>query len=125
MPQAGLAIQSFKERYGRPVMIVETAYPWTLEDADSLPNILNQESVIPGYPATPAGQKQYLIDLTQTVIDHGGLGIVYWEPAWISTSSRTLWGPGSHWDNATFFDFKNGNEVHEGIEFLSHPFIFR
>lgn len=125
MPQAGQAIRTFKERYGRPVMIVETAYPWTLEDADDLPNILNQESVIPGYPATPAGQKKYLIDLTQTVIDHGGIGVVYWEPAWISTNSPTLWGPGSHWDNATFFDFKNGNEVHEGIEFLSHPFLFR
>lgn len=122
MQQAGQAIRSFKERYGRPVMIVETAYPWTLEDADSLPNILSHESVLPGYPPTPEGQKRYLIDLTQTVMDHGGTGIVYWEPAWISTSSQTLWGPGSHWDNATFFDFKNHNEVHEGIEFLSHPY---
>jgi arabinogalactan endo-1,4-beta-galactosidase len=103
-------------------MIVETAYPWTLEDADDLPNILTHQAIIPDYPATPAGQKNFLIDLTQAIMDNGGVGVIYWEPAWISTNSQTLWGPGSHWDNATFFDFKRGNEVHEGIEFLSHPY---
>jgi arabinogalactan endo-1,4-beta-galactosidase len=122
LSQLGQALRSFKERYGRDVMIVETAYPWTLEDADGLPNILGPSSTIPAYPATPAGQKQYLIDLTQTVIDSGGIGVIYWEPAWISTSANTLWGSGSHWDNATFFDFRN--EVHEGIEFLSHHYRY-
>lgn len=120
--ETGQAVQSFKERYGCPTMIVETAYPWTLDEGDSLPNILTQASIIPGYPATPAGQKQFMIDLTQTVLDHGGTGVIYWEPGWISNSSQTLWGAGSHWDNATFFDFNRGNEVHEGIEFLSHPY---
>lgn len=118
----GEAIRAMRERYGREVMLVETAYPWTLEDADSLPNILGAESTLPEYPPTPAGQKAYLIDLTQTVLDNGGNGVVYWEPAWISTSAKTMWGPGSHWDNATFFDFKNNNEVLEGIEFLSHHY---
>lgn len=120
--ETGRAIGTFTGRYGRPTMIVETAYPWTLDDADSLPNILTGASVIPGYPATPAGQKKFLVDLTQTVIENGGIGVIYWEPAWISTTSQTLWGPGSHWDNATFFDFKRGHEVLEGIEFLSFPY---
>lgn len=118
--QLGQAIRTLNERYGRPVMIVETAYPWTLDEGDALPNILGQESTVAEYSPTPAGQKQYLIDLTQTVIDNRGIGVIYWEPAWISTSAKTQWGPGSHWDNATFFDFHN--EVHEGIEFLSHNY---
>jgi len=122
IPEAGQTIRAIRERYGRGVMIVETAYPWTLDEADDLPNILGPASIVPGYPATPAGQKQYLIDLTQTVIDNGGLGVVYWEPAWISTAARTQWGTGSHWDNATFFDFHRANEAHEGIEFFSHPY---
>jgi hypothetical protein len=50
--------------------------------------------------------------------------VVYWEPAWVSTDCSTRWGQGSHWENATFFDFQNGNEVHEGIEFLRHPYQF-
>lgn len=120
--QLGQVVRVIRARYGRRIMIVETAYPWTLDDADALPNILGEESTVPEYPTTPAGQKQYLIDLTQAVIDNGGGGMIYWEPAWISTSAKTLWGPGSHWDNATFFDFNNGNEVHEGIEFLSHQY---
>ena len=122
LTQLGESIQASYERYGRRTIIVETAYPWTLEDADNLPNILGEESLLSGYPATPAGQKRYLTDLTQTVVDSSGSGVIYWEPAWISTPAKTLWGPGSHWDNATFFDFNNGNEVHEGIEFLSHDY---
>ncbi len=50
--------------------------------------------------------------------------VVYWEPAWVSTECSTRWGQGSHWENATFFDFQNGNEVHQGIDFLSYPYIF-
>lgn len=122
LPQLGQAIRAIYERYKRRVMIVETAYPWTLDDADDLPNILGASSLLPAYPATPAGQKQYMIDLTQTVIDNSGIGVIYWEPAWISTPAKTLWGAGSHWDNATFFDFHNHNEVHEGIEFLSYSY---
>ena len=37
----------------------------------------------------------------------GGEGLIYWEPAWVSTSCSTLWGQGSHWDNATLFDENN------------------
>ena len=76
----------------------------------------------PGYPATPEGQKAYLIDMTQAVLDGGGGGVVYWEPAWISTSCSTPWGKGSHWENAAFFDFNEGNEVLPGIDFLNHAY---
>ncbi len=46
----------------------------------------------------------------------------YWEPAWISTDCSTRWGQGSHWENATFFDFQN--QVHQGIDFLSYEYLF-
>jgi len=65
-----------------------------------------------------------MIDLTQSLIDNGGLGVVYWEPAWVSTDCSTRWGKGSHWENATFFDFLNNNEIHRGIEFLSFEYQF-
>jgi arabinogalactan endo-1,4-beta-galactosidase len=51
------------------VMVVETAYPWTKDWADNTPNQLGgDDSIDPGYPATPAGQAKYLFDLSQTVI---------------------------------------------------------
>jgi arabinogalactan endo-1,4-beta-galactosidase len=124
MDVAGLGhvINRTKKRFGKNVILVETAYPFTTENADAAPNILGNDSLIAGYPATPQGQKQYLIDLTQTVLDNGGIGTVYWEPAWVSTKCSTRWGQGSNWDNATFFDFKQGNEALPAFDFLTHRY---
>jgi arabinogalactan endo-1,4-beta-galactosidase len=109
-----------KERYPfAEVLLVETAYPWTLESADEAANLLGENTLIDGYPASVAGQAAYLADLTQLVIDAGGVGMVYWEPAWVSTPCSTRWGRGSHWENATFFDFRNGNEVLPSIDFMT------
>ena len=92
-------------------MIVETAYPYSLIASDDANNILMQDALIDDYPATKEGQLSYMIDLTKNTIEGGGEGVIYWEPAWISTNCTTRWGTGSHWENATFFDAENGNEV--------------
>ncbi|MFN8371360.1 MAG: glycosyl hydrolase 53 family protein [Anaerolineae bacterium] len=121
----GSTINQLRYRFNTDVMIAETAYPWTLAGVnESASNILGSDFLMDGYPATPEGQRQFLIDLAQAVFDAGGLGIIYWEPAWVSTSCRTLWGQGSHWENATFFDFNNDNEVLAGIEFLQHEYMY-
>lgn len=121
----GNVIKRLHEKFEKDVMIVETAYPWTFDSvSESAGNIPNEDFLLDGYPASPEGQRQFLIDLAQTVFDNGGLGIIYWEPAWVSTSCSTLWGKGSHWENATFFDFKKDNEVHAGIEFLQHQYTY-
>lgn len=100
-------VARIRSRYGSDVAIVETAYPWTLEGNDPAGNILGEDSLVDGYPATPDGQRRFLADLQAAVIRGGGLGIVYWEPAWVSSSCRTRWGEGSHWENAALFDFEN------------------
>ncbi len=121
----GNVIRQLRYRFDTEVMIVETAYPWTLDAVnESAGNILDRSFLSEGYPGTPAGQRQFLIDLTQTVFTNGGLGVVYWEPAWVSTPCRTLWGQGSHWENATFFDFHHANELLPGIEFLQYPYAY-
>jgi arabinogalactan endo-1,4-beta-galactosidase len=106
-----VAIDSIRKTFSKRVMIVETAYPFTLENADPAGNILGEDALIPAYPATHQGQLNYLTDLTKNVIAGGGEGVIYWEPAWISSDCRTPWGHGSHWDNATFFDGKNKYEA--------------
>jgi arabinogalactan endo-1,4-beta-galactosidase len=119
----GELVNKLYHRFGKDVLIAETAYPWTFDSvSETAGNIINSDFLLPDYPATPVGQKQFLIDLTQNVLANGGLGVVYWEPAWISTACATLWGQGSHWENATFFDFHEQNNVHEGIEFLSFSY---
>ena len=99
------AIRILIETYQKRLMIVETAYPFTMENTDQANNILGNEALLSGYPATQKGQYDYLKDLYLSVKNAGGEGIIYWEPAWVSTDCGTLWAAhGSHWDNATLFD---------------------
>ena len=93
--------------YSKKLMVVETAYPFTLENADSADNILDEDALISGFPANAEGQYQYLLNLKNQIRTAGGQGLIYWEPAWVSTNCKTLWGTGSHWDNATLFDFNH------------------
>lgn len=124
IPQVGQLITSLKNDYpGKEVMIFETAYGWTTQNADAANNILFNTH--PSYaPLSPANQKKWMTDLTQTVIDHGGSGVVYWEPAWISTGCATQWVTGSSWDNATFFDFENELMPDGGIGWMEHAYDF-
>lgn len=115
--QTGKIIASLRQEFGKKVMIVETGLPWTLDNADTASNLLSQG--IRGYTITPEGQKQFMVDLVRTVYKAGGYGVIYWEPAWISSSAKTRWGKGSHWENASFFDFHQDNEVLPAIDFLS------
>lgn len=104
--------------YNKRLMIVETAYPFTLENNDSANNILDSNALISGYPASEEGQLNYLVELKNIVQDAGGEGLIYWEPAWVSTNCSTLWGQGSHWDNATLFD--HNNKANLGMQFYNH-----
>jgi arabinogalactan endo-1,4-beta-galactosidase len=119
----GATINRLRFRYPKAeVMVVETGYPWTFRYADSASNELGPDSVLRDYPASPEGQAQYLIDLSQTVISNGGVGVVYWAPDWVSTSCRTRWGQGSNYENATFFDFTHDNDVLPGIDYMNHAY---
>ncbi|HEY2068901.1 MAG TPA: arabinogalactan endo-1,4-beta-galactosidase [Rhizomicrobium sp.] len=122
---AGLGATIDRLRYRYPqaeVMVVETGYPWTLRYADTTPNALGADAVLPQYGASPEGQSQFLTDLTQMVISSGGVGVVTWAPDWVSTTCRTRWGTGSGWENATFFDFTHDDEVLPGIDYMRHAY---
>jgi arabinogalactan endo-1,4-beta-galactosidase len=119
--ELGETIARAKARFGKDALVVETAYPFTRDGEDASPNLLGPDTLIPGYPATPEGQRNYLIDLTRTVVDDGGVGVVYWEPAWISTPCRTRWGTGSNWENAAWFSLKR-HEALPAFDFLGRKY---
>jgi arabinogalactan endo-1,4-beta-galactosidase len=123
IPDVGDVISNMKNTYpGKAVMILETAYPWTSAFDDSAANLLH--TVYPGYPFSPANQEKWMEDLTQVVIDHGGSGVVYWEPGWVSTDCFTQYGKGSNWENCTFFDF-NDNLINDGgVAWMSANYDF-
>ena len=122
LTQISTQVTRFQIRYGKDIMVMETAYPWTLENADSYANIFGPSSVEQGYPATPEGQKNYMIDLTQEVITGGGKGLFYWEPDWITSGLKDKWGTGSSWENNAFFDF-NGNAL-PVFTFMTYKYEF-
>ena len=111
--KTGAIIESLRAKHpDYDVMIVETGYLWTTDAQDNANNIINE--VHHDYsPASPDAQRRWLVDLTTAVKTAGGLGVIYWEPAWVSTNCFTQWGQGSHQEHATFFDF-NHNLIQEG-----------
>lgn len=118
----GGIIAGLRQKYpGKQVMIFETGYIWTTAAKDAANNIINNTD--PAYqPVTPQNQKKWLTDLTQEVINKGGSGVIYWEPAWVSSTCRTQWGQGSHQENAAFFDFNNNLLADGGIGFMTHDY---
>lgn len=98
-------IRNLVNRYHKTVMVVETAYPWTSANADTYNNLFGPTDSVAGYPLSPAGQLSYMKDLVQAIISGGGKGIMYWEPAWISSPMKDRWGSGSSWENNALFGF--------------------
>jgi arabinogalactan endo-1,4-beta-galactosidase len=111
-PMAALAanLNDLATRYGKPMVVVETAYPWTMADGDDLANSVSDPALLPDgatYPPTPAGQAAYFTALRQLLraVPNGlGLGFFDWEPEWVPGVG---WEPGAGNpnDNLTMFDF--------------------
>ncbi|MBO4429766.1 MAG: glycosyl hydrolase 53 family protein [Bacteroidaceae bacterium] len=64
-------VKSLKERYGKPVMIVETGY----------------------YNDQPLATNHFLCDLMQQLIDAGAAGCFYWEPELTDGYNMGAWNP--------------------------------
>ena len=95
-------IDELGNEFQKPVLIVETAYPFTLQWNDNTNNILGLETqLLENYEASEEGQFSFLHDLI-TLVNHNnyGLGICYWAPDWISTNQF-----GSPCENQALFDF--------------------
>lgn len=100
-------------RYDKDVVVVETAYPFTLEDHDGWENIIDLESELTaGYPPTPEGQRAMLRDvmaIVRAVPNGRGLGVFYWDATWTGVPGNG-WDPadpssGNAWENQALFDF--------------------
>lgn len=104
---------------GYEVMVAETGYLWTTENFDDMGNIITEPD--PEYlPVIPEKQLEYMVDYTRAVIRAGGIGVVFWEPAWVSTPCSTPWGIGSSQDHVVFFDPLNNNFMERGAGTWTH-----
>lgn len=104
-------INDLAVRYQKDIVIVETAYPMNhtwLNDGKS--NVdYDPNKLLSGYPVSVGGQKDFLIVLSQIIKEvpnNKGLGLFYWEPAYISVPPI-----GSSWEYFTLFDPQTGEAL--------------
>jgi arabinogalactan endo-1,4-beta-galactosidase len=101
-------ITQLGQQHQKPVILAETSYPFTLGWNDWTNNVVGlNEHLIPAYPATPQGQKDYMLALKNLISSNiHAKGFCYWGGEW--TAFR---GPqatnGSSWENQAFWDFSN------------------
>ncbi|WP_325052728.1 glycoside hydrolase family 53 protein [Streptomyces triticirhizae] len=114
LPELQANLHDLVARYDRDVVVVETAYPFTLGSDDDHEDIIGEESqLVAGYPATPEGQLRWVRDIASVVagVPGGrGLGVFYWEPAWTAVAGNG-WDPadpasGNAWENQAVFDYQ-------------------
>jgi arabinogalactan endo-1,4-beta-galactosidase len=94
--------------FGKEIVIAETAYPFTLDWNDFTNNIVGETGqLVSGYPATPEGQKQFLLKIKQLVSQaEKGTGFCYWAPEWIAYKGNESTS-GSSWENMALFNFSS------------------
>ena len=134
-------LKEIADTYNKYVMVAETAYPYTSEDGDTFGNAVSEDSdsAVFRYDISVEGQAQCLTDVFQAVANVGekGIGVFYWEPAWLGVNGisweeqSSLWkkygsgwatdyaaeydasvtgAGGSSYDNQALFDFE-GNSL--------------
>ena len=134
-------LKEIADTYNKYVMVAETAYPYTSEDGDTFGNAVSEDSdsAVFRYDVSVEGQAQCLTDVFQAVANVGekGIGVFYWEPAWLGVNGisweeqSSLWkkygsgwatdyaaeydasvtgSRGSSYDNQALFDFE-GNSL--------------
>lgn len=114
--ELGNFASSLHTNYGTRLFVAETSQIWTRAWNDNNHNLMSK--MCAGYPDVPSPQlqKDYVTEIKRALINNGGAGFCVWEPFWVSASNKTLWGVGSNWENATFFDFNNNLLPHSAIE---------
>jgi len=97
-------LTTISPKYGKDIIVVETSYPWTLEEYDEVPTwVEDPERLLhPGYPASVLGQQAFLEDIIKILNNiPTGKGLFYWQPIDISAPQC---GAGS--ENLAMFDFQ-------------------
>lgn len=85
------------QQYNRDVMVAETSIGYTTDTLGCSGIVFQKaQEQATGYPATEEGQARFMQDLISTVksVKHGrGIGVFYWEPAWLPIPDCTWSNP--------------------------------
>ena len=129
-------LSGIQRDFGKQVMIAEISYAYTYEDGDHFGNTIGEGTVAEfTYPVSVQGQANCIRDAVAAMAEIGGIGVFYWEPAWLPVPAQSdeervykwetygsgwassasveydpddagLYYGGSAWDNQALFDFE-------------------
>jgi arabinogalactan endo-1,4-beta-galactosidase len=128
-------------KYGKRIMILETAYSfttgtvngkWMGDWCDNSYNYPDWNDATNAVNYTPAKQRAWLKALAEDVKRGGGVGVITWGteslPDLLEGKAQghglglytypAAWGYGSTWENNSYWDFTNENNLHEGIDWM-------
>lgn len=95
---------------GKKIMVVETAYPFTLQWNDNTNNTVGDVSqLLPAFPASFQGQLAYLLQLKKMIAaipGQAGIGFCYWAPDWVAFKGTSA-TDGSNAENLAQLGFDN------------------
>lgn len=86
-------MNDISSRYGKEVLVAETSIGFTTDTLGCKGIVFSEEQEeATGYPATMEGQEAFLRELYHTVRNvqnKKGIGVFYWEPAWLAIPDCT------------------------------------
>lgn len=121
---------------GYDFMILETAHSFTTGTVDGkwMGDNCNNSYNYPDWSDdatnavnyTPAAQRKWLGELAAEIKAGGGAGLVTWGTESLPSTgvSKTVytypasWAAGSTWENNSYWDFTDSNNLHEGIDWM-------
>lgn len=81
-------LSDIADKYDKEVLVAETSWSFDLGDGDGWGNEVSAESGYDNYEFSVQGQVNQLTDVIKTMADtKNGLGVFYWEPAWIPVNN--------------------------------------
>jgi len=103
-------LNNLANRFNKDILMVEVAYPFTLEWNDNLTNYIGSTNqTILEFAPTPQGQKAYmewLITTIRNIPNDKGIGFCYWAPDWVAfNGNESTTTNGTSWENQCVFDF--------------------
>ncbi len=116
MQQMQANINDLAARYGKDVVIVETAFGYTNENFDDTKNPYDaQAERVGGFRSTVQGQATGLRTVMQSLANvpgGKGIGMFYWEPDWYAVPGAGAFkDQGDEWDNIVMVSTQGGGQT--------------
>ena len=133
--------KAMMEKHGKHIMVLETAHSfttgtvngkWMGDWCDNSYNYPDWNDATNAANYTPAKQRAWLKALAEDVKAGGGIGVITWGTESLPDKLEgkaeghgtglytypAAWGYGSTWENNSYWDFTNDNNLHEGIDWM-------